>query len=211
MKEVPGLCCVKRRCYSRAYRAANRRATLGDGTAYTSRGMTGDTTTVAGIVIPSTSPTFLAAVGVHVLFGLASVVTGIVAMLSAKRPGRHPRFGTIYYWCLAAVFATAAGLSVARWAENYPLFILGALSFAAATLGRQARRRRWRGWVSLHIWGMGLSYILLLTAFYVDNGKSLPLWKDLPVIAYWLLPAAVGVPIIVHALLRHPLARKSRA
>ena len=26
---------------------------------------------------------------------------------------------------------------------------------------------------------MGLSYILLLTAFYVDNGKSLPLWKDL--------------------------------
>jgi hypothetical protein len=54
---------------------------------------------------------------------------------------------------------------------------------------------------------MGLSYILLLTAFYVDNGKSLPLWKELPPIAYWLLPAAVGMPLIIHALLRHPLAR----
>ncbi len=55
--------------------------------------------------------------------------------------------------------------------------------------------------------GMGLSYILLLTAFYVDNGKSLPLWKDLPPIAYWLLPAAVGLPLIIQALFRHPLVR----
>jgi hypothetical protein len=34
---------------------------------------------------------------------------------------------------------------------------------------------------------MGLSYILLLTVFYVDNGKSLPLWKELSPITYWLL------------------------
>ena len=54
---------------------------------------------------------------------------------------------------------------------------------------------------------MGLSYILLLTAFYVDNGHSLPLWRDLPTIAYWLLPGTVGVPLIVYALLMHPLAR----
>lgn len=54
---------------------------------------------------------------------------------------------------------------------------------------------------------MGVSYILLLTAFYVDNGKSLPLWKELPPFAFWLAPATVGIPIVVHALLRHPLAR----
>jgi hypothetical protein len=35
----------------------------------------------------------------------------------------------------------------------------------------------------------------------VDNGKSLPLWKELPPIAFWLVPAAVGMPIIVHAVL----------
>jgi hypothetical protein len=72
-----------------------------------------------------------------------------------------------------------------------------------------ARRHHWRSWVRLHLTGMGLSYVLLLTAFYVDNGHSLPLWKDLPSITYWLTPAALGIPLIVLALLRHPLARRS--
>src|SRR5947207_12554485 len=49
----------------------------------------------------------------------------------------------------------------------------------------------------VHHTAMGLSYILLLTAFYVDNGHSLPLWKDLPPIAYRLLPGAFGMPIII--------------
>ena len=166
------------------------------------------TTDIAGIEIPSTNPVFLAVVAIHILLGLACVVTGAIAMLSAKRAGRHPRNGTIYFWCLAGVFLTAAGLAAVRWAQDYHLFVLGALAFAAACFGRQARRRRWRHWVRLHIAGMGSSYVLLLIAFYVDNGKSLPLWKELPPVAYWLLPAAVGIPLIVHALLRHPLARR---
>jgi hypothetical protein len=109
---------------------------------------------------------------------------------------------------LAAVFLTAASLAAVRWAEDYHLFVLGALSFAAVCLGRQARRRRWRYWIRLHITAMATSYILLLIAFYVDNGKSLPLWKELPPVAYWLLPAAVGIPLIVRALLWHPLLRQ---
>lgn len=167
-----------------------------------------DTTVVLGIPIPSTSPVFLGVVAVHVLIGLVCVVAGAIAMLSPKRSGRHPTFGTIYYWALVLVFVSATGLSVVRWAENYHLFILGLLALSAASLGRTARRRRWPGWVRLHITGMGLSYILLLTAFYVDNGKSLPLWKDLPPITYWLLPIAVGLPLIVHALFRHPLVHR---
>lgn len=166
------------------------------------------TTNLAGIVIPSTQPLFLTVVGIHILLGLACAVTGVVAMLSQKRTGRHPRYGTIYFWCSGGVFLTAASLAAARWAEDYHLFILGALSFAAACFGRQARRRRWRYWARLHITGMGTSYVLLLIAFYVDNGKSLPLWKELPAIAYWLLPAAIGTPLIVRALLWHPLVRQ---
>jgi hypothetical protein len=57
---------------------------------------------------------------------------------------------------------------------------------------------------------MGLSYVFMLVAFYVDNGKQLPLWRDLPPVMYWLLPLAVGVPLIIAALARHPLARQSR-
>ena len=168
-----------------------------------------DATIVAGIEIPSTSPMFLTIVGFHVLVGFVCVVTGVIAMLSQKRPGRHPTLGTVYFWSLSAVFVSATILSAVRWAQDYHLFILGTLSFSAASLGRMARRQRWRSWVRLHLTGMGLSYILLLTAFYVDNGHSLPIWKDLPSIAYWLTPGAVGIPLIVFALLRHPLARQS--
>jgi hypothetical protein len=57
---------------------------------------------------------------------------------------------------------------------------------------------------------MGSSYILLLTAFCVDNGKNLPLWRGLPQIAFWLLPSVLGVPIIVWVLFRHPLVRVSK-
>ena len=137
-------------------------------------------TTIAGIEIPSTSPIFLAIVGFHILLGLTCVVTGFVAMVSPKRHGRHSRFGTIYYWCLVVLFASATALSAMRWAENYHLFILGVLSFGTAVFGRVAVRqpspaRRLR----LHVSGMGLSYILMLTAFYVDNGRNLPLWKGM--------------------------------
>jgi hypothetical protein len=104
-----------------------------------------------------------------------------------------------------------SALAFLRWAENYPLFVLGLLSFACALLGRAAVRRRWANWVRLHLAGMGLSYILMLTAFYVDNGKNLPLWNRLPQIAFWVLPGLVGLPVLLHAWFRHPLARARRA
>ena len=103
--------------------------------------------------------------------------------------------------------ATATSLSVMRWAENYHLFVLGTLSFVVATIGRAALRQRWRNWLRLHICGMGSSYILMLTAFYVDNGKNLPLWKELPQIAFWFLPGAIGIPLILNALFRHPVVQ----
>jgi len=170
--------------------------------------MTCSEVTVAGIVVPCDAPVFLTIVGLHILIALVCIVTGAVAMLNRKQPGRHPTAGKIYYWSLSLVFVSATTLSVMRWAEDYHLFILGALSFLAATVGREARRRRWRDWVRLHISGMGSSYVLLIVAFYVDNGRNLPIWKDLPPAVYWLLPGAIGGVLIARALLRHPLARR---
>ena len=165
-------------------------------------------TTIAGIEIPSTDPIFIGVVvGIHVPLGLACVTAGAVAMLARKGRGRHSRAGTIYFWCQLALFASATVLAVMRWSESWHLFVLGALSFVAAWLGRQALRRRWPSWARLHIAGMGLSYIVMLIAFYVDNGKQLPIWKDLPHDTYWLVPLAIGLPLVIHALLRHPLAR----
>jgi hypothetical protein len=77
-------------------------------------------------------------------------------MLSKKGRGRHSSFGTIYYWCLFAVFVTATSSSAFRWSEDYHLFIFGALSFVAAHLARRALRRRWPEWLRRHVVGMGL-------------------------------------------------------
>jgi hypothetical protein len=166
---------------------------------------------VLGIPIPSSSPLFLAIVAVHVVAGLICSVAGLVAMLAPKRAGQHPAAGAIYYWSLVVVFLTMAALSFLRWPHNTHLFVLGIVSFSAGTLGRMARRRRWRDWLPAHVAGMAVSYILLLTAFYVDNGPHLPLWRSLPPLAHWLLPGLVGVPILIWALTRHPLVVRSRA
>ena len=169
--------------------------------------MSHEVTIVFGVPVPSTDPVFLTVVRLHILVGIVCVGAGIAAMFSDKRRGRHSSFGTIYYWSLVVITASAIGLSLVRWAENYHLFILGVLALTAATIARTAVRRRWHNWVRLHITGMGLSYILMLTAFYVDNGKNLPLWRELPQLAFWLLPSVLGLPLVMRALLTHPLSR----
>lgn len=173
--------------------------------------MAGHATIILGIEIPSTSPWFLTIVGFHVLADLGALVAGAIAMLSEKGMARHIAFGRTYYLCLTAVFVSASALAFARWTEDYHLFVLGALAFAAASVGRSAAKLKLRSWPTVHVVGMGSSYLLMLTAFYVDNGKNLPLWRDLPPIAYWTVPATVGVPIIIWALLRHPIVRGYRA
>lgn len=76
-------------------------------------------------------------------------------MLTRKQPGRHPLAGSVYYWALACASATMTTLAISRWREDYHLFALGILSFAAATIGRRARRRRWPAWARVHLTGMG--------------------------------------------------------
>lgn len=163
-----------------------------------------DTTRVLGIPVPSTDPVFLRIVVIHILLGLCTVVSGLLAMLSRKGRGRHADWGRVYFWCLASLSVTMAGLSFMRWAHDYPLFMLGAAALASAYSGRRLRCRP-----RLHLAAMGSSYILVLTAFYVDNGKALPLWRELPHVTYWILPAAIGLPLIAYAWFRHPLASGS--
>lgn len=164
--------------------------------------MKGLGTIVAGSFIPPRSPTFLAVLAVHIPAGLTCVVTGAVAALSPKRRSRHPIFGTVYYWSLTVVFVTTIALTIMR-SENLHLLVLGTIAFVVATSGRAARRHGWRHWVPVHIGSMGGSYTFLLIAFYVDNAKNLPLWRDLPFFAVWAIPAAVGLALIARALIRY--------
>lgn len=163
--------------------------------------MAANTTDLAGIPIPSTDPSFLVIVAIHIAFGIAAVIAGAAAMLSRKGSHRHVRFGSVYFWSLSGIFVTMGVLSALRAAQDWHLFVLGSLSFGAALLGRSfIRRRRPR----LHLAGMGASYVIMLTAFYVDNGKNLPLWRDLPSISYWIIPGAIGIPLIAYFTWRLP-------
>jgi hypothetical protein len=159
---------------------------------------------ILGIPIPSTDPVFLGIVAIHIPLGLATVIAGAAAIFNVKGRGRHSRFGTIYFWLLSCLLVSGTILAVFRWRDDYHLFILGLLAFVSALFGRTAVRRRWRQWPRLHLSGMGFSYILMLTAFLVDNGQFLPVWRDLPHLLHWLIPAVIGMPFLVDALVRHP-------
>jgi uncharacterized membrane protein len=156
---------------------------------------------VLGQHVGSTAPVFLAFLAVHVAGGLTAVAAGAVAALARKGSPRHVRAGRWYYLAITVVFGTATVLAVLRWRQDYYLFIFGAVAFTAATIGYLHRRRRRPG-DTVHIAGLGISYVAMLTAFYVDNGPRLPLWDHLPILTFWLLPAAVGAPVIARAVRR---------
>ena len=161
---------------------------------------------ILGTEVGSTAPVFLAVLAIHVLAGITAVASGAIAAIARKGSPRHVRAGRLYYRAISAVFATAAILAAMRWRQDYYLFILGAVAFTTATIGYQHRRRHLPGDTG-HIAGMGTAYIALLTAFYVDNGPHLPLWDRLPRLTFWLLPAAIGAPILARAIIR---ARRAR-
>jgi hypothetical protein len=156
---------------------------------------------IFGDQVGSTAPVFLAFLAVHVLAGLTAVVTGAAAALVRKGSPRHIRAGRWYYRAITVVFATATVLAALRWRQDYYLFLIGAVAFTAATVGYLHRRRHRPGDTG-HIAGMGVSYVAMLTAFYVDNGPHLPLWDRLPVLVFWLLPSAIGALIIIRAVIR---------
>jgi uncharacterized membrane protein len=147
---------------------------------------------------------------IHITAGLTAVVAGAVAMLAPKRRGRHPYSGRIYLVALAVLATTATLIVIARPHTAY-LLILGAVALASAAFGWRERRLHHRGWRPRHIGAMTLSYIAMLTAFYVDNGPRLPLWQLLPPITFWFLPAAVGLPLLLRALRHHAPHRTSPA
>ena len=153
---------------------------------------------------------FAIALAGHIAAGLTCVVTGALAATAAKRPGRHPRAGTVYYWSLLVVFVSAAVMASLRLAQDWHLLLIALVAFAAGSLGYLARRRRWRGWLRTHLLGMSGSYVALLTGFYVDNGPRLPLWDRLPTWAFWTLPTVIGAPLIASALRRFNRSRGGR-
>lgn len=164
-------------------------------------------TIIFGVPVPSTDPVFLTFVVVHILISLLCLISGLLAMLTQKTTPRHPYFGKIYFWGMVSAFVTVLVLSIMRWPHNIHLLSIGMLAFIFTYAGRRIAQDKKSNWTRLHTICMSASYILLLTGFYVDNGKNLPFWRFLPQWFFWTFPAAVGTPIILYVLKRHPLNR----
>lgn len=158
---------------------------------------------LADLHIPHAGPLFLATLALHVLAGGAAVVSGALAATASKRAGRHPRAGGVYLRAISAVFLTASVLAALRWRQDWRLFVIACVAAGLAWFGWSARRRGRGRWMVWHGGAMAGSYAALFTGFYVDNGPQLPLWDRLPHLTYWLLPAAVALPLTWRALLRN--------
>lgn len=163
---------------------------------------------IFGDEVSSTAPVFLAFLAVHVLSGMASVLTGAVTALTPKGGRIHVRVGRVFFWAITVVFASGTALAAMRPREDWYLFLIGAVAWTAAWIGVRHRRRRRPG-DTVHIIGMGMGYVAMVTAFYVDNGPQLPMGSRLPTLAFWLIPSAIGVPIIALSVMMR--ARHARS
>jgi len=148
---------------------------------------------------------------VHALAGLTTGVTGVLAFRAPKRPEHHPQWGRRYLWAYTVVFLTATILSVQRLPADTYLLVLATLGYGLALSGYAARRfrqepiiRRTVGkqWVVVHIICMIGSYVVLWTAFSVDNAHLIPGLKELPTLTFWVLPTLIALPFLVLSLSR---------
>jgi hypothetical protein len=148
---------------------------------------------------------------VHALAGLTTGITGVLTFVAPKRPGRHHLWGTRYLWAYTMVFLTANILSVQHWPADAYLFGLATLGYGLALGGYSARRFRqtpWlhhllgEWWVIAHLSGMIGSYVVLWTAFYVDNAHFFPGVNRLPTLTFWVAPTVIAIPFLVLSITR---------
>jgi hypothetical protein len=160
-------------------------------------------------MIDGFSLSFFLSLVVHALAALTTGVTGVMTFSRSKRSARHSKWGMRYLWAYTVVFLTAILLSVQHFPTDAYLVVLATLGYGAALGGYGARRlrqqpmmRRVLGdqWIVAHIVGMIGSYVVLWTAFYVDNAHLIPGLKQLPTLTFWVLPTMIALPFLVVSL-----------
>lgn len=127
---------------------------------------------------------------IHVLAGTAGLALGALALTATKRRGRHTRAGLAYQVVLVALTLSSVGLAALAWERLWWLAAIAVATEAAALAGLWVRRRRFAGWAPWHVRLMCGSYLSLVTALLVVNWGS-PL--------AWVLPTAIGTPLIARA------------
>jgi hypothetical protein len=144
-------------------------------------------------------------ISVHIPAGVIAALAGVGAMLAPKGGAAHLWRGRTYLRALVVVCATGLGLVATRGPHFLHLAPFGIVAAVLGLIGYSVRRRPS---AATHLACMGLSYVAVLTAFYVDNGPKLPGWRLLHPLSFWVLPSLVGMPLVALGLVRN--ARRSR-
>ncbi|GGG14064.1 DUF2306 domain-containing protein [Paenibacillus abyssi] len=132
----------------------------------------------------------------HIISGYLALGIGIAAMLAPKKRGRHTTSGSIYFWLVTVVCASAIVMSIMNWEVSSYLFYVAIFSYVFALFGYIAYKMKWKNWMVSHIAGMGGSYIAIVTGFIVVNQSNAPFLAEVPSLVLWLLPTIVGTPIL---------------
>jgi hypothetical protein len=132
----------------------------------------------------------------HIFTGAICLISGIIAMSSKKKKGKHSISGEIYHWSYVLVFITALVMSILHWQQSQYLFYIALFSYGLALGGYLAVKKKWKNWIGAHIGGMLGSYIGIVTAILVVNIPSIPGLNELPILIFWFLPTIIGTPLI---------------
>ncbi|MFD0681232.1 MULTISPECIES: DUF2306 domain-containing protein [unclassified Paenibacillus] len=133
---------------------------------------------------------------IHLLTGIICLVSGLFAMFSKKKKGKHTLSGEIYHCSYVIVFVTAIAMSILHWETSQYLFYVALFSYGLALLGYLAAKKKWKNWLGSHIGGLAGSYIGIVTATLVVNVHRIPVLNELPQLLFWFLPTIIGTPII---------------
>jgi hypothetical protein len=80
-------------------------------------------------------PAFAAFLVPHIMAGLTALSSGAAVLVARKGTAWHVRAGATYFWAIALLAATAAGLTAVRGARDLPVLGLGLLALALAAAG----------------------------------------------------------------------------
>ncbi len=131
----------------------------------------------------------------HIVSGTAALALGAGTLQASAR--QHATREPLLIAYLGAVFATcltATVLALLDWSRLWWIVLLALVSSILAVAGYVAVRRGGPKWVVAH--GLGGSYIGLVTALLVVSAGDISTTAE---IFAWILPTAVGVPLIVRA------------
>ncbi|SHN43154.1 hypothetical protein [Cryptosporangium aurantiacum] len=124
---------------------------------------------------------------VHIVAGVAGVLFGPVVLYAAAA-GRVSGLAGAYHVSVLLVCVSAVVLSVLDFTNLWWFLLVAAGSYSFALRAVTVARRRHAGWLPRYIRSQGGAYIALWTAIVVVSVNEVPV--------VWLIPTAVGVPVI---------------